>query len=134
MGNLLISWKDEYIIDEDTIDSQHKKLISLINRLYGSFIEGKANDELEHIIAELINYSVFHFSTEEQFFERIDYIHKDEHKAQHNDFINKTRLFKEKFINKEEDLSYDIMNFMRDWLRNHILGSDRKYIPYLEKK
>lgn len=131
MKELLITWTEEYNIDGAIIDSQHQKLISLINRLYKSFSEGKANDEIGKIIDELIDYTVFHFSTEEEFFDRVNYIDKDVHIAQHNDFINKTKLFNEKFMNREDDLSYDIMDFLRDWLQNHILGSDKKYVPYL---
>lgn len=131
MGDKLINWTDEYIIDGATIDNQHKKLISLINRLYISFNEGKANDEIGTIIDELIDYTVFHFSTEEDLFEKINFFEKDKHFKQHQDFVEKTKYFRERFLNGEEDLSYEVMAFMRDWLQKHILHSDMKYKPFI---
>jgi hemerythrin-like metal-binding protein len=131
MNKTLIYWSDNYIIDGSIIDKQHKKMISLINSLYQAFSEGKASEVTGPIIDELIDYSNFHFSTEEDFFHKVNYFDSEDHIAHHNDFIKKTMKFRQRFESKEEDLSFEIMNFMRDWLQNHILGSDKKYVPYL---
>ncbi len=131
MANKLINWNERFIIDNSSIDEQHKQLINIINDLYSAFVEGKVNEVIENIIIELKKYIIFHFKTEEDFFDRVNYIHKEEHIGEHRKFIDQISAFNESFINSQTSLSYDIMNFLRDWLQNHILVSDKKYTPYL---
>ena len=131
MGKPLIVWSDNLVIDSGLIDSQHKKLVQLINDLYSAFLQGKANDISENIIEELVEYTVSHFQTEEKWFEEINYVNTAEHKKQHQDFVDSIIDFKNKLELKEVSLSYDIMNFLRKWLQEHILIEDRKYVPFL---
>jgi len=132
MNKELIPWSDTFSIDKKIIDSQHKILIKLINELYAAFLDGKANDHISNILDELTKYTVSHFKTEEVFFEEVNYDDADNHKKEHQDFVDKVVDFKTKFKEGDVSLSYDIMNFLRDWLQNHILVSDRKYISYLK--
>ena len=132
MNKELIPWSDIFSIDKKIIDSQHKILIKLINELYAAFLDGKANDHISNILDELTKYTVSHFKTEEVFFEEVNYDDADNHKKEHQDFVYKVVDFKTKFKEGDVSLSYDIMNFLRDWLQNHILVSDRKYISYLK--
>ncbi len=132
MNKELIPWSDIFSIDKKIIDSQHKILIKLINELYAAFLDGKANDHISNILDELTKYTVSHFKTEEVFFEEVNYDDADNHKKEHQDFVDKVVDFKTKFKEGDVSLSYDIMNFLRDWLQNHILVSDRKYISYLK--
>jgi len=133
MIKTLITWSDRFIIDNSVIDSQHKKLISIINELYSAFLEGEANNAISGIIEELADYTIYHFKEEEDFFERIDYYRKDFHKKQHADFVETILKFKTKLARDDSGLSYEIMIFLRDWLQKHILEADKKYVPYLEK-
>ena len=132
MDTKLITWSDNLVIDNSIIDEQHQIIINLINELYAAFLAGKANETLGKIIEELTEYTVVHFQTEETFFERVNYSHKKEHIEEHSEFVDSIKKFKIKLKKNEVSLSYDIMNFLRDWLQNHILISDKKYIKYLK--
>ena len=134
MAKKLITWTDNFSIDKGLIDTQHQKLIELINDLYDAFLQGKANEHLSDIIKELATYTISHFKVEEDFFEKVNYPETEEHKKQHIDFVDKIVVFNTKLEAKEVSLSYDIMNFLRDWLQKHILVSDRKYIPFLNSE
>lgn len=128
---ILIHWKNSFEIDQGIIDEQHQKLIRLINDLYTAFYEGQANKVIEAIIVELEAYTRYHFETEEALFSGIGFDQEAKHLQQHRFFEEKIKHFKEDFINEDLRLSYEIMNFLRDWLQNHILDSDKKYIPYI---
>lgn len=134
MAKKLIEWTDNLSIDNDLIDKQHKKLIDLINDLYVAFLKGEANDNLNGIIKELAEYTVSHFKTEERFFDQIDFPEVEEHKKEHADFVDKVVEFSTKLETGEVSLSYDVMNFLRDWLKNHILVTDKKYVPFLSSE
>jgi hemerythrin len=56
------------------------------------------------------------------------------HKAEHDDAIQKVNKFIIAYERKEDKLAIDVLNFLSNWLQNHILQTDRKYIPYLNRK
>ncbi len=123
----LIEWTDEFSICEP-IDSQHKKIIDLINKLYDAFVNAKAKEVVSEIISELIAYADYHFRTEEQMFEKYNYSLKHEHIREHDYLRTKVNEFVRRYDQGDDFLMYDLMNFMRDWLRDHILLTDKKYV------
>ena len=53
------------------------------------------------------------------------------HKAEHERFTNAVLDFQSKFRRNEIGLTIDAMEFLKDWLSKHILGSDQRYAPFL---
>lgn len=127
----LIIWNEKYEIDRGIIDEQHKKLIELINELYAAFIDGNAQNVIKEVIDELVEYTKYHFKEEESMFERINYPERKRHKKEHTDFVDKVSSFRDSIKIGKLSLTYDVMNYLRSWLQNHILLSDKKYISYL---
>lgn len=131
---VLFPWKDEYNTGCEVIDKQHQKLFDIINELFQAFEGAYAESKVPRILKELEDYTVYHFSTEEKLFEEYNYPLKDQHKAEHEHFVQKIRDFKEQHEkNENEMIAFDVMIALKDWLVGHILGSDHKYIPYLCK-
>ena len=61
-----IEWKPEYNVHIDTIDQQHKKLVAIINELYELLTdETGVKEYISKIIDDLKEYTIYHFSTEE---------------------------------------------------------------------
>jgi hemerythrin-like metal-binding protein len=56
------------------------------------------------------------------------------HKAEHEDAIQKINKFIIDYERHEDKLAIDVLNFLSNWLQNHILKTDREYIPYLTGK
>ena len=67
-----IEWKDAYSVNIAVIDKQHKHLIDLINRLHASILSGRDNETLADILTDLVYYTIYHFDTEEKFFDEHD--------------------------------------------------------------
>lgn len=131
----LIIWKEAYSVNIAEIDNQHKKLIELINNLHDAMITGKAKEEMSKILSSLVDYTLYHFATEEKIFDQYDFPGSKAHKKQHNDLIEQVAALQKKHEDGERVLTIDVMNFLRDWLNDHIMGSDKKgYGPYLNSK
>lgn len=121
-------WKDEYSVHVQEIDAQHKQLIGLINRLLEAINNTIATKELlDDILNELIKYTVYHFSTEEKYFHKFEYEFTEEHVLQHTLFAQKVTDFQKKFVDNEVEVSFELIDFLEDWLIEHICGSDQKY-------
>ncbi len=122
-----IEWNDTYSVKINEIDEQHKKLISLINELHNAMSKGKSKEILESILSGLVDYTVEHFSTEEKYMDKFNYPDSLMHKKEHQTFVRQVQEYQEKLKDKNFLLSIQVMNFLKDWLLNHILGLDKKY-------
>ena len=123
----LVEWSDKYSVGCEKIDEQHKRLFDLINKLYQAFVEANAKKVITQIIEEMAKYAIYHFSTEEELFDKYDYYDKEKHKSEHELFIDKVIEFAQKLKNEELTVTYEVMLFLKDWLINHILKSDMRY-------
>ncbi len=130
----LFEWKDEMSVNVKEIDSQHKKLVNLLNELHSAMLERKSKEALGKILDELIDYADIHFRTEEKYFDRFGYPETDAHKKEHRDFVEKVLDFRKGYREGRLLLSMDVMNFLKDWLKNHIMGSDQKYSKFFNEK
>ena len=83
------------------------------------------------ILGSLVSYTKAHFSTEEQLLQLHGYPDLAAHKVQHKKFTDQVSDFQRQFSEGTLTLSIDVMNFLKDWLKNHILGTDKKYTSFL---
>lgn len=130
----LLNWSDNYSVGVKEIDSQHKKLVELINNLHDGMKQGKGKEILGTVLNELASYTVYHFGFEEKLFDKYGYPETIVHKRQHADLVAQVKKLVESYNNGGSVLSMDLMNFLKDWLTQHIAGSDKKYTAFLNSK
>lgn len=129
----IVEWKDEMSVKVDEIDKQHQVLIKMINDLHDAMKAGKQKEELSNIINEMVEYTDYHFSTEEKYFQKFEYPNIVQHKKEHRNFVKEVVDFKKKFDANQLFLSMKIMNFLKNWLITHIMDSDQKYVDLFVK-
>ena len=137
----LLNWSDEKMaIGIKLIDSQHKKLLAIINKLATSISENSQKKDILFIVDELIDYASYHFSVEEELFDKFNYAQTQEHKNEHTQFVEKFIGIKNKIINDKScinksaiETAEDIFIFLTNWFINHIVGVDRKYVSLFKE-
>lgn len=126
----MIKWKDEYLIGIEEIDKQHEELFSITNRAYDLLKNEFTLDKYDKIIAiinELKDYTVFHFKTEEEYMLKIKYKRYLSQKVAHDEFVQKINNVNLKELDiKQDKYLADILEFIVEWISNHILVSDKK--------
>jgi hemerythrin len=130
----LIQWDSTLSVNVAEIDQQHQKLVELINNLSEAMKQGRSRDILARIIEKLAGYAVNHFSSEERYFDKFGYPSAASHKLEHANFAKKVSEFKNGFNNGQLAMTIEVMSFLKDWLKNHILGIDKKYGPFFNEK
>ena len=130
----LIEWNESLSVNVAEIDGQHQKLIAMINELNEAMSQGKGRTVVGQIVSGLVSYTKSHFRTEERYFDVFGYPEAHSHKKEHADFVAKVSEFKEGVERGKIALSIEIMNFLSDWLRNHIKGVDKKYLSFFNEK
>ena len=122
------------VLDIDTIDQQHHRLVDLINTLYGAMRKRAGKTVLGSILGELTTYTVQHFEEEERLMADAGYTDLDQHKRLHEKLVGQVLDFKSQFESGSATVSMDLMTFLSDWLVNHIKGEDCRYVPELKGK
>lgn len=130
----LMVWEDRLSVNIKGLDDQHKKLVDLINKLYDGMKAGKGADVMEGILTELVNYTVTHFSNEHALFQKHGYPEFAQHKKEHDDLTKKAIELRDDLKAGKSVISVEVMSLLKDWLNNHILGTDKKYTVYLNGK
>lgn len=130
----LITWNDNLSVNVAIIDSQHKKLVDMINELNDAMRQAKGSAVIGPIINGLVLYTQTHFQTEERYFDQYNYPDKERHKKEHAGFVAKVTEFKNGLDSGSLALSVPVMNFLGNWLWSHIKGSDKKYSAFFNEK
>lgn len=122
-----IKWSNKYAIGIEKIDHQHRQLFEMINDLHHS-VELKDIQTPKRILIELMEYALNHFQTEEQYFKIFHYSDTEPHIKQHIEFEAKVKEFLNSY---QKDGTFNvsvISDFIKRWIIDHILISDRKYV------
>jgi len=125
--DVLMRWSDDFSVRVGEIDGQHRHLVDLINELYQAMQAGRGDDVIGPILDELVAYAGAHFSLEEQYMERFKYEGYAAHKRAHEAFVQKVLTVVEAFKAGRAGVTLDVLNFLRDWIVEHILKVDKKY-------
>jgi hemerythrin len=132
----LLRWSDaELSVFVKGLDNQHKYLVNTLNSLYRATVLGEADRVISTILGRLVDYTKFHFRSEEILMEKYNYPQDRylRHVREHQSFVAATQKFREKYEAGEADLTLDVFKFLATWVRNHVAGTDRDYGRYFLK-
>ena len=126
----MYEFKEEYVTGIASVDAEHKHLFEIADEAYRLTKEEllvDKYDQVRHILEELKDYALQHFEHEEAYMESINYKHMFIQKIQHDQFrekINDMNL--EHFDENTETMLEEILNYLTNWLINHILEHDKQ--------
>jgi hemerythrin len=130
----VIQWSKELSVDVLEVDRQHQRLIQMINDLNDAMKQRKGAEVLGKTISGLLDYTKTHFAFEEKYFDQFGYVDAPSHKKMHVEFTKRVGDVKEKFEKGQLGVSLEVMDFLSDWLKKHIMGIDKKYVPLFHEK
>lgn len=130
------AWNTDYAIGIEKIDDQHKELFRILNELGEAMWDGKGKEEIGKTLTFLANYTVEHFTSEEEFMLAHGYPDYPEHKRVHEDFVAEVTEFIEKFNNEELPVSVttSVLNRLGDWTRQHVRQMDKEIGAYVSRR
>jgi hemerythrin len=128
-----MTWTDKLSVGVKVSDDDHKRLIDLVNRLDDGMRTGQGKEVVGKVLDELVRYTKFHFAREEQMFAKTGYP-AAVHKKEHDDLVKQVLDLQARYQKGELALSMETLEFLKNWLVNHIQGTDKKYGPFLNSK
>jgi len=137
-------WEDRFSVGVAEMDDQHQRLISLINELHESAQPDRERNPrtaaarelvtIASVLDKMIAYAYHHLEDEEAYMVELGYPGYDKHKRDHKEFTDRIRSFKSDFDEGRAVVSAEIMQFLQDWWRSHILDADKEYGPFFNEK
>ena len=108
-------WTTDFDTGIAVVDSQHKRLFALYNRLV-ELIESEQNTKA--VISDLIDYTEYHFSCEEALMEQYNYPETAFHMDQHTTFIGEImELIQKQSVENAAAYLRAFANFLKSWLQ-----------------
>jgi hemerythrin len=129
-----IRWTPQFSVGIGNIDKQHQSLFKALNDFYNGLKEKKSKEALELLLNELKEYTIYHFSSEENLLKRYNYPAFASHKAAHDYFVNTVDDYIKRLQSGKLILSIEVTEFLKNWLENHILKVDKEYAAFFEEK
>jgi len=130
----LMTWGNDLILGVRQIDEQHKQLVTMVNDLHRAMKQRRSTTVMAGILDRLASYTGYHFGTEEELFKKHGYPETPAHVKIHGDLVAKVLDFKARVDHGDATISMDLMQFLKDWLANHIKVTDKKYVPFFHEK
>lgn len=122
-------WKEAFELGLPLIDGEHRQFFEILERGVRAARDGATPTTMALLLRELATYADVHFCHEEEALDRVGYPELPLQRAEH-------RLFLEDLARLEARESATVLaalSLMRAWLVEHILGSDRRYVAWIEQ-
>lgn len=107
----------------------------MVNDLFDAVQGGRGKDALGSILDGLISYTKTHFANEERYMKQHSFPAFAAHKAEHDALTAQVIDVQKKYNSgATAALSMEVMNFLKNWLVKHIMGTDKGYSSFLNEK
>lgn len=134
-----IEWDNQFNINISEIDHQHQILVKTLNDAQFTLAEDESLENLSSITEDLLSYALYHFDTEEDLMSKYKYDETkpdeyNQHIKQHRDFSSKVVEIRESIKNGKMIHSEELIDFLKNWLINHINKTDKKLGIYIDEQ
>ena len=133
----LIEWTDEMSVGLTELDDDHKLIIEAINQLDANANDATRKDVVRQCLMHLRRYAEYHFAREETVMAACAFPAIEAQKNEHRAFVRRIQELTQRIDAKPADpaeiINQELLGFLRDWLRHHILIEDMAYRPFVER-
>jgi hemerythrin len=127
----IFAWSESYGVHVLQMDEQHQKLFEIINGLAEAMRDGKGDDVVRDTVEQLAVYTRTHFLQEEALMRRTGYPGLGAHQEQHRRLMADVETYKKSLEQGRSASLVSLLNFVRQWLVQHIRQSDKAYSDHM---
>lgn len=128
---LHMEWKNAYSIGHDEIDKQHQRLVNIINHLLRSLTDALEDREVDVVLTEVVEYTRYHFRTEEDLMAKHGYPDLQHHRELHKALVQQVAQKFDDLSHGKEVTAIDLISFLQHWLIEHIVAEDKRIGEFL---
>lgn len=125
------AWNESYSVHVRQFDAQHQKLFEIINMLADAMRSGKGEAVVRDVVGQLAVYTRTHFLQEEVLMKQTGYPAFAAHQQQHAKLLADVEKYKTDLNDGRNPDTVAVLNFLRNWLVEHIQKSDKAYSAHM---
>lgn len=129
-----IEFDDALKVGNKIIDHEHASLIEYINLLEKAVSHESSGNIIGKVLNGLVEYTKTHFFVEEEFMQVYHYPQAESHRKAHEAFKDKVLLLCRELEQGKAEVSSEVLKFLKEWLTEHILKTDKKLSEFLQDK
>ena len=131
----LIEWTSEFNVGVESLDTDHKVLISLLNQLSEAITGGEPRSTVQRVLDALLDYTIYHFGREESLMRACAYPDYDSHVRTHATLRAQVADIRDRYVRNPESIhAREVLAFLKTWLTTHIVGRDHLYVPFMANR
>lgn len=128
----MIEWTPAFSVGIGSLDADHRMLISLLNQLDDAITRGEPRETVRRVLDGLLDYSDYHFAREEALMAACGYPDVEAHTRTHRTLRAQVADIRDRYVRNPETIhAREVLIFLKNWLKAHILGRDKLYQPFM---
>lgn len=130
----LIDWNDTLSVGYRPIDAEHMRLAELVNEFHGDLLAGSSMTLIEAGFQRIIRHAADHFRHEERLMEESGFPDSHNHRLAHQQLEAQIADLLTQIEAGEPVFTLELVEFLKNWLLNHILTMDKKLGEHLARR
>jgi hemerythrin len=131
---ILLSWRENYRVGIQAIDTEHQYLFKLINEFHDKYAYGDTHRQLVLVLNRLVAYAEEHFRHEEALMQQIGYPRVARQREMHAKLYTSIFALNEKLSLDGAKADAETLRFLKTWIIGHILNEDMDIGEFLRRK
>ncbi len=119
-------WNEPCSVNHELLDSQHRKILGLINELDGAIMCGRIDRKVHLAAAVLVEFVSVHFRDQERLMCHIGYSGYERHQELHEEMTVRLVQLVERLQAGHTPCIFQLTAFLREWLVRHIESEDKR--------
>jgi hemerythrin-like metal-binding protein len=120
-----------YHIGIEKFDDEHQQLVTMVNDIHALTDDNQKNRNIQkQIITSLVKLARAHFAGEEEHMRRQKYPDLDKHHQCHRIIYAQLLDLERRFASTSGPVHNHALQFLYNWLDEHILTEDKQYADY----
>jgi hemerythrin-like metal-binding protein len=127
------AWDEGIGTGVDTMDTEHRLQVSLVNALEEALRSGDEPDLALRTLQQLVDFTSVHFHSEELMMRLYSYPQLDNHAQAHAKLLEQVQRINDQQRANETGEAMETVKELRGWLVNHIKSMDQAFALWLAR-
>lgn len=127
----LIDWDGSLSVGYRPMDAEHMRLVELVNELHHNLLAGRGMTLIEAGFRRIARHATDHFRHEESLMAESGYPDSHDHILAHRQLETQIADLITQIDEGEPVFTLELVEFLKNWLLNHILTMDKKLGAHL---
>ena len=130
----LFRFGPQWTVLVDDMDADHNKIFDYCNEIHTKVTNGAKQNEVLPTLKALAEFTTHHFAEEEKMMQRHSYPELASQKRAHTALLNQVAEVIKSIVEGVKVNMIEVIVFLTQWLKGHILGEDLKYGEYFQQQ